>query len=69
MAPETLNVFKSRIMPYERKNYDNMEKRPEYSDLMVLKTLSYLEPKMCDLVPSEIKQLDSVKCIKLNTKK
>ena len=69
MAPEPLNVFKSRIMPYELKNYDNMEKRPEYSDLMVLKTLSYLEPKMCDLVPNEIKQLDSVKCIKLNTKK
>ena len=69
MASETLNVFKPRIMPYELKNYDNMEKQPEYSDLMVLKTLSYLGPKMCNLVPNEIKQLDSVKCIKLNTKK
>ena len=69
MAPETLNVFKPRIMPYDLKNYDNMEKPPEYSDLMVLKTLSYLGLKMCDLVANEIKQLDSVKWIKLNTKK
>ena len=72
MASEILNVFKLRIMPGKLKNYDSIksiEKRTKYSNLMVLKTLSDLGPKMWDLVPNEIKQLASVKSIKLKTKK
>ena len=72
MASEILNVFKLRIMPCKLKNYDSIksiEKRTKNSNLMVLKTLSDLGPKMWDLVPNEIKQLASVKSIKLKTKK
>ena len=40
-----------------------------YSVLNDTDTLSYLGPKVCDLVPNEIKQLDSLKSFILKIKK
>ena len=50
-------------------NYGSFEKLPRIFWFNGAKTLSYLGPKMWDLVLNEIKQLDSLKCIKLNIKK
>ena len=51
MAPEKLNHNKLQ-------NHNSFERYPLYSVFSGTETLSYLGPKIWDLVPNERKQLD-----------
>ena len=66
VAPEMLNdIFKLRNRPYQLRNHNSLERRQVYFVFNGTKTLSYLGPNICYLVPNGIKQLDSQKSFKL----
>ena len=55
MAPKMINdIFKLKTTPYKLWNHNSFVRRPVYLVFNGTETLSYLGPKNCDLVQSEI---------------
>ena len=70
VALEMLNdIFKLRNRPHQLRNHNSLEPRRVCFVFNGTKTLSYLGPNICYLVPNGIKQLDSLKSFKLKNKK
>ena len=54
---------------YNVRENDTFEKRQVHSVYQGTQSLSFLGPKICDLVPAELKQSESIDAFKLKIKK
>ena len=70
MAPEFFNeIFQNRALPYNLRTNSNFSSRQVHSVYHRTESLSFLGPKIWELVPVDTKQPESLKIFKNNIKK
>ena len=70
MAPEFLNeIFQNRALPYNLRANSNFCRRRVHSVHHGAESLSFLRPKIWELVPKDTKQSESLKIFKNKIKK
>ena len=70
MAPESLNeIFQNRALLYNLRTKPNFSSRQVHSVHHGTESLSFLGPKIWELVPEDTKQSESLKIFKNNIKK
>ena len=70
IAPETIKeIFTPKAIPYDLRNYNSFKRRRVNSVWHGTESVSYLGPKIWDLVPNEIKESESLNGFKLKIKR
>ena len=70
MAPEFLNeIFQNRALPYNLRTNSSFSSRQVHSVYHGTESLSFLGPKIWELVPEDTKQSESLKIFKNKIKK
>ena len=70
LSPEILReIFVSKTSSYSLRRNDTFEKRKVHSVYHGTESLSFLGPKIWDLVPGELKQSETLYSFKLKKKK
>ena len=70
MAPEFFNeIFQNRALPYNLRTNSSFSSRQVHTVCHGTKSLSFLGPKIWELVPEDIKQSESLKIFKNKIKK
>ena len=70
MAPEFLNeIFQNRALPFNLRTNPNFSSRQVHSVYHGTESLSFLGPKIWELVPEDTKQSESLKIFKNKIKK
>ena len=61
IAPEIIKeLFTPKVIPYDLRNYNSFKRRRVNSVWHGTESVSYLRPKIWDLVPNEIKESESL---------
>ena len=69
MAPEFFNeIFQNRALPYNLRTNSNFSSRQVHSVYHRTESLSFLGPKIWELVPVDTKQPESLKILKITLK-
>ena len=70
IAPEIIKeIFTPKAIPYDLRNYNSFKRRRVNSVWHGTESVSYLGPKIRDLVPSEIKESESLNGFKFKIKR